>query len=376
MDEKAIHKVIQGLVGAINTCKLYALDHPQTKLQIDRLLDALHAVISEEGQFSIDLIDDQWVCKGLPILDVGNQGNQLMAIFKHYHIERLGFTTAINEGDLLHLVGTLSDREGDINKTQKNIYFGKRIGSVTNSAHNIDESLRDYRPVPVSKEHWSAVDLHDLYKSIRDQRQIDPETSQDLAMALLKTFHQSENPLKYLADIKSEDEYTYVHTINVALLTMALASSLGFEGQDLVDITFAALMHDVGKMLIPDEVLNKPGQLNDEELRIMRSHPLLGAQYIAKQKKLPKLTVLAALEHHIRFDGKGYPELGDNWKPHIVSQMISVADIYDALRSRRPYREPLAHQTIVDIMSKESGTALNPKLVKVFLQMIARGHNM
>lgn len=102
----------------------------------------------------------------------------------------------------------------------------------------------------------------------------------------------------------------------------------------------------------------------------MESHPIRGAQYIGQQENMSRLTMLAALEHHIKYDGSGYPLIDKNWTPHIVSQMISVADVYDALRSRRPYRAPLGHEEIVRILRRESGMALNPSLVESFIAMV------
>ena len=176
-----------------------------------------------------------------------------------------------------------------------------------------------------------------------------------LLASFINNFTRTINPLNLLASLKSEDEYTYVHATNVALLTMCLAEYLGFSGKPLENIGIAALLHDVGKMVIPDEILNKAGALDTDERSVMETHPLRGVQYLATQNDIPSLAMIAVMEHHLKFDGSGYPHIRDGWRPNIVSQMVSVADVFDALRSKRPYRDPVSQDKILDILRKESG---------------------
>ncbi len=379
MDTSALIAVMQQLIGTISAVRLYSLSHPQTQGFIDKLHAMILSLLEVFEQVNFDLIEGEWTSAGVPLLGSGVQLDPLAVIFNRKRIARLGFLKGLTLQELEGIVLCMSKTDLVMPEISKHIYYGQIAltntpgvpGTPNQEVPGTLKKPQEPLVIPMTQEEWSWIDLKRLYHQIAQQSQVSTTEGDALAMAFFKTFNASANPLAYLADIKTEDEYTYVHTINVALLTMALAKKLGFERSVLVDITYAALMHDVGKMLIPDEILNKPGRLNDQEMAVMRSHPVLGAQYIAKQKQLPRLTVVAALEHHIRFDGKGYPNLGANWKPHIVSQMISVADIYDALRSRRPYREPLPNEEIVKSLKKESGSALNPQLVDVFLRMIA-----
>jgi response regulator RpfG family c-di-GMP phosphodiesterase len=102
----------------------------------------------------------------------------------------------------------------------------------------------------------------------------------------------------------------------------------------------------------------------------MEEHAIKGALYLMKLKGINNLAVLAAMEHHIKYDGNGYPRIKGGWKPNIVSQIIAIADVYDALRSTRPYREPMSQDKIIRILTDESGTAFNPYIVKCFLKLI------
>jgi HD-GYP domain-containing protein (c-di-GMP phosphodiesterase class II) len=129
-------------------------------------------------------------------------------------------------------------------------------------------------------------------------------------------------------------------------------------------------MHDAGKLFIPGEILNKPGKLTEKERTIIESHTTKGARYIIGLENIPRIAVLGALEHHIKYDGTGYPLIRKNWNPNLVSQMIAVADVFDALRSRRSYSEPKSTEQIISILTKEKGTAFNPFLVDHFIKLL------
>jgi response regulator RpfG family c-di-GMP phosphodiesterase len=158
--------------------------------------------------------------------------------------------------------------------------------------------------------------------------------------------------------------------VNVCILTMSLAESLGFSGSHLRDIGTAAVLHDIGKTLISEEILLKKGPLDSDERAVMENHPLQGVRQLMKIKGLPKLALTVALEHHIKYDGSGYPHIKGPWQPNIVSQMISIADVFDALRTKRPYREAMPPDEVERILRLGSGVSFNPFLLEHFLEGI------
>jgi HD-GYP domain-containing protein (c-di-GMP phosphodiesterase class II) len=153
---------------------------------------------------------------------------------------------------------------------------------------------------------------------------------------------------------------------------MGLAENLGFTGEHLHQIGVASLLHDIGKIFIPDEILSKAGALTPEERRTIETHTVKGARYLMGIEGIPKLAVLSALEHHQKFDGNGYPSIKGGWTPNITSQMICVADVFDAMRSRRSYQEPKPLGIIIDVLTKGKSSSFNPMVVDRFLKMIAR----
>jgi HD-GYP domain-containing protein (c-di-GMP phosphodiesterase class II) len=177
-----------------------------------------------------------------------------------------------------------------------------------------------------------------------------------------------------LTTLRAHDEYTQNHSVNVALLSMALGNRVGYSKVELADLGLAALFHDVGKCAVPLEVLNKPGEFTAAEWSIMRTHPSEGVLALLSTRgvlRTPARMAGAAFEHHLAFDSSGYPKLRNGWKQSLSSRVISVADCYDAMTSARVYRrEPLAPPNVLRYMLSRSGTLFEPTLLKYFITCV------
>ncbi len=173
-----------------------------------------------------------------------------------------------------------------------------------------------------------------------------------------------------LASLKTHDEYTFVHTINVALLSTSLAEEVGMRGDALLDLTVAAVLHDIGKRMIPKSVLNKDGKLTDDEWKLVRRHPEDGARLLFGAPDIPAVALIVAFEHHMYPDG-GYPRVAAGWKMHLASRIVQVADVFDALRTDRPYRKGMSLQKALEILQKDAGTRYEHALLDAFARRVA-----
>lgn len=177
-----------------------------------------------------------------------------------------------------------------------------------------------------------------------------------------------------LTTLRAHDEYTQNHSVNVALLSMALANRVGYKKLDLADVGLAALFHDVGKCVIPLEVLNKPGDFTADEWTVMRTHPIEGVLALVGSRGLgniPARMAAASFEHHLNYDGTGYPALTTPWKQALSSRVIAVADCYDAMTSSRVYRrQPQAPPNVLRYMLSRSGSLFEPTLLKYFITCV------
>jgi putative nucleotidyltransferase with HDIG domain len=178
-----------------------------------------------------------------------------------------------------------------------------------------------------------------------------------------------------LLQLKEFDQYTTTHAINVAVLTMGLAEFLGLGAGTVRGFGLAGLLHDLGKIRIPREILNKPGKLTSEERAIVEAHPADGARMILEGEEPLDLAAAVAYEHHLCIDGRGYPALHYPREAHYASRLVHVCDVYDALRTRRPYRDAWTSGEALDYIRMRAGTEFDPEVVVAFLEMMQRWDN-
>ena len=177
-----------------------------------------------------------------------------------------------------------------------------------------------------------------------------------------------------LTTLRCHDQYTHNHSVNVALLSMALGNRAGYPKVELADLGLAALFHDLGKATIPMEVLNKPGEFTEDEWQMMRNHPTEGALSLAKMRgitNLPGRMASASFEHHMNLDFSGYPKLNMAWKLSMTGRILMIADCYDAMTSSRVYRrEPMSPSKVLGFMFGKAGKSFDSTLLKLFMTCV------
>ncbi|MDY0340935.1 MAG: HD domain-containing protein, partial [Coriobacteriia bacterium] len=173
-----------------------------------------------------------------------------------------------------------------------------------------------------------------------------------------------------LSGLKSFDEYTFYHSVNVAILSVALGSMLTRDYRFLSALGVGAILHDIGKMTVDPSVLNKIGPLTSDEWDEMRHHPVRGAEIVALTAGVDRASIVCVLEHHMRYDLGGYPPREPKRKQHIASRIVAVADAYDAMTSQRPYSAPRMQDEAMGVIVKSGGRSLDPGLVRQFVDML------
>ena len=188
--------------------------------------------------------------------------------------------------------------------------------------------------------------------------------------SLAVAMHSGRHVMLPLLQLKEFDQYTTTHSLNVAVLSMAFAEFMGLATTDVRTFGIAALLHDIGKVKIPLDVLTKPGRLTDEERALMNEHPAAGARMLLEVKEDLDLAVVVAYEHHIMINGGGYPVLHYARDCHHASKLVHVCDVYDALRTRRPYREAWSFEKTLGYLQERSGLEFDPALCDAFVRMM------
>lgn len=174
-----------------------------------------------------------------------------------------------------------------------------------------------------------------------------------------------------MVDLKVFDDYTYFHSVNVATLSIGLGTAMGLNKNELCNLGFGALLHDIGKVFVPKHILHKQGPLTDNEFMEMKKHSYLGFEYLASESVGSVAAQAGILDHHEKFSGGGYPNDAKGEKISLYGRIIAIADVYDALTSDRPYRNGLLPSDAIEYIMGGTGSLFDPDLVKVFIRKIA-----
>ena len=188
--------------------------------------------------------------------------------------------------------------------------------------------------------------------------------------SLSLAMHSQSRMLLPLLQLKSYDQYTTTHATNVSVLSMALAEYIGLSAKDVREFGIAGLLHDLGKVRVPKDILTKKGALTDQELAALRRHPVDGARLIIAREKNLDLAATVAYEHHIMINGHGYPRFRYPRDTHFASRLVHVCDVFDALCTARPYREAWPIEVALAYMEERTGLDFDPELSEAFTAMM------
>lgn len=242
----------------------------------------------------------------------------------------------------------------------KEVFKSRLIERNISEVYIDDEISRGIEPSGIIESSVKQRMTHDIRKQfdkLKDRLEIDINVISEITTGLIEQLNQKEMILE-LDDLKTNDCYTYEHCLAVAILTNIVCNKMSMNIFQKEKIVMGAVIHDIGKIIIPKDILNKPGRLSKEEYEIIKSHPEIGYKMIKDNTELSPITKLAVLCHHEREDGSGYP-LGKGEELHIGTKIVAACDLYHALISDRCYRQGLPINEVIAIAQKE---AINPEI--------------
>ena len=341
---------------------------------MQRGLDTLNAAATEALQAApaivIGFIGDEVVVDG----DRLPRGTAALVGFardlRERGIEKITLTRGLTRDEIRNLIAVFSDRTSAAPLADRLAARGVRhvtlgrivVEEVTDEQAGIAAARRVYATaVETAESLWEAAKAGD---------KPDPTAARKIIDGLAKLVTQDRTSLMALTALKKYDNYTFTHMVNVSALAMAQARALNVDGTLLREFGFAALMHDIGKVNTPLEVLNKPDKLTKDEFDVMKQHVVDGAHILRRTPEMPALAPIVAFEHHLKQDLSGYPENIGSRKLNLCTMIVSIADVFDALRSNRPYRQGLATNRIRAIMGEQGNPAFNQPLLKRFVNLM------
>jgi putative nucleotidyltransferase with HDIG domain len=362
--------LVRRLGAAIRAAELYSSSHPTVQRTAAALHAAVTPMLANAPAVIVGFLEDDVVVNDFRLArGTGNLAG-LLRDMRDRRIEKITFGGGVEAADIRALMDEFADKTARTAVSDRLTARGVRRIQVAKVA--IEDPDDEDIGLAAAKQMYSqaVTSAETIWQSAKSGELPDPSHARGIIDSLSRLVYQDRTSLLALTALKRHDNYTFTHMVNVAALSMAMARSLDLEGPMLREFGFAALMHDIGKVHTPLEILNKPDKLTEEEFKVMKLHVVDGAHMLRRTPETPALAPVVAFEHHLKQDLSGYPENIGSRTLNLCTMVVSVVDVFDALRSNRAYRAGLATDRIRHIMGQQESTAFNKTLLRRFVNLV------
>ena len=369
-------RFLNALGHSLAVMTLYPADHPSREGAVDDAYRELDELSAGPVPPSFTFLDDEVIYgrERLRDLKAWDWGRRLVAA----GIQRLELERRVSrdefQGFLDEILARLTLSAVATGENRQMRTLGIKFGAVGLQQEADAQSLDELDPTTLE---LTLGDEAETLRWLQHQVQIGGPIPLIEAEAVVRSLsvamHGDRRVVLPLLQLKEFDQYTTTHSLNVAVLAMALAETIGCRPADVRAFGVAGLLHDIGKVRIPLEVLTKPGKLTDEEFTLMRKHPVDGARIIMQSHDDLDLAAVVAYEHHLMLDGGGYPLLRYPRPAVLASRLVHVCDVFDALSTNRPYRDAWPQAKTLAYLEERAGTEFDPDLVRAFRSMLGEG---
>jgi len=279
--------------------------------------------------------------------------------------------------------GFVLDSDDLINQVRKecdSIYVdrekSREVKSTSLRTHRVTKRYPIKRPVEqeiqnANKHHGDALqEVRNILKQVRHSDGINVTNIRKSVKSCVVSIMDNPNAMLWLGKLRNRDDYTAEHSLNVGILAIALGRHMGLDAEQLETLGLCGMLHDVGKLQIDPDILNKPGRLTDEEFDIVKTHCGLGREILEQDQRIPKEAAIAAYSHHERFDGKGYPAGIEAGSLNLFTRMISIVDAYDAITTNRCYDQSRPATEAIKILFSGRNIQFDGGLVEQFIECL------
>jgi putative nucleotidyltransferase with HDIG domain len=368
-------RFLTGLTQALSASVLYGEGHPAYRRAADSAFRQLKDLQSTEGvHLDFSLLDGEVVFRDRVVHELRTW--DWTTRFAEAGIQRIEVTGAADaeefEDFLDQLGGRLAGQPLDSSSVRHDGNRSIRFGHVS--------VQRDQASVPASadapavsyglQEECQAI--HWVHDEVTRSGRLPLLEAEMIVQSLSIAMHAERASVLPLLQLKEFDQYTTTHSMNVAVLAMALAESLEVGSAQVRAVGVAGLLHDLGKVRVSKDVLLKPGKLTEAERAEIQRHPVEGARVLLAGDQPLDLAAVVAYEHHLMMDGSGYPCRHSPREAHYGSRLVHICDVYDALRTKRPYRDAWDSEKTLQYIEERAGLEFDPALTPTFIAMIRR----
>lgn len=369
-------RFLNSFAQSLATMSLYSDGHPARERVIDATYEALQRLLETDPRPKFSFLGSDVIHGEIALRELGDWGwGQRLA---NAGVQRLEFERGTPreefEGFLEEVLARLTLQAVDTSGRSPERRSSIRFGAI--GVKGSDDTVRPVEAahVPTASVRYSLNDEAEAIRWLHDEVQVTGELplleAESVVRSLSVAMHGDKNIVIPLLQLKEFDQYTTTHSLNVSVLTMALAEWMGMGPRDVRAFGVAGLLHDLGKVRIPKDVLTKPGKLSEEEWVVMRRHPVDGAKIIYESDRDLDLAAAVAYEHHIMINGQGYPKRHFERGVHAASKLVHVCDVYDALRTKRPYRDAWESERVLENIEKGAGPDFDEETARAFIAMM------
>ncbi|MCK4802639.1 HD-GYP domain-containing protein [bacterium] len=380
MEERLIEDFITYLTNATRNKVIYPSGHPIIMRSLMRTFEILETLMEEKEEINIAVVGDELIFEGMHLHEISTALYGFTRDLRQRGIEKITFLKGLKNEEFLGLIDVLTMAQEKLknsggpikalaSKGIKNITFGK-IGALKETQPELGHG-EEFKTK--AKEFYKdAVDaIKRIVEDIGFKKRVNIEKARSAINSMVASIQRNRTPLVTLASLKAHDEYTFSHAVNVAVLTLVQGEALGLDRQTLNDLGIAGLLHDMGKLKVPEEILKKPGKLTSEEFELIKLHPADGAKILMNTPGISKLAYVVTFEHHIKYDLSGYPVVSrEKGGLNLGSMLVRIADTYDAMRSNRYYAKEIPPEKTIKEMEESSGKEFEPVLLRRFIRLI------
>ena len=359
--------LVRRLAAALRGAQLYAAGHPLVSRSITALADTLTVGHVSWPSITIGIVGDDIVVGDVPVTRAAENMGELIRRLKRAGVERIAIDRGVTVEELTKLVEALARRDGQAQPASvadlPHVRVGRLEGEEQVDAPGDAATFRRLYDdaVSIAGTLWDSAEVEGIP---------DADAARGMVESLAQAVAQNRTALLALTALKNYDNYTFTHMVNVSILTMGQARGLGIDGPTLREFGLSALMHDIGKVKTPGEILNKPGKLTDREFEILQRHTVDGAGILRRTPEMPTLAPVVAFEHHLRADGSGYPLGVVRPRLNLGTTLCGIADVYVAMRSQRVYQDAFPTDRILAVLQRNDGTQFDQHLVRRFSQLV------
>jgi putative nucleotidyltransferase with HDIG domain len=371
--------LLKGLVSLRRLTGLYPAGHPSIEQKLIELDDSVQRHLRTAPSLRLDVINGSAHLDGVPFRQDSESQAQILRELTDLGVDSIHIAPGVSRHELLALSEFLwqlkeapAGEPIDVQLTSRQIQHISLGRLVPLDTRWKATQWPDAPTGPLDPSYELSLALTErTFDDVMSGRGVDLATIRDIVTLLIQKVAASNAALGQILAVKLYENLTYCHSVNVATLSLLIGRQIGLDAAATAALAEAALLHDIGKTRIPLDILKKPSALDKRERKMMEAHTTHGAEILVEVDGLRPLTPTVALEHHRGVDGTGYPDLGEGAVPHFLSQIVSVADIYEAMTGARSYQDPAMPEQACLVLARIAGTKLNTAIVKAFVNAIS-----